>query len=65
MKLSELIKELQELQAQGNGDLDVLYRKGSSGDCGEISSVYISDRIDCECGPFDVPDGYLYITIHL
>lgn len=63
MKLTEFIKQLQELEAQGHGDLEVFYRHGASGDCGELSSAHVTDRID-ECGPFDIEDGEQYVSIY-
>jgi hypothetical protein len=63
MTLNEFIEQLQKLQAEGHGDKLVFYRHGSSGDCGELSSAFISDEVN-ECGPFDLDDGQEYISIY-
>jgi len=62
MKLSAFIVELQKLEDAGHGDLEVLYRHGSSGDCGELSYGHVSDHRD-ECGPFE-PETGPYISIY-
>jgi hypothetical protein len=67
MKLSEFIEQLQELIDEGHGDLPVFYRHGSSGDCGELSTAFVTNRTD-ECGPFLEYEGYEkgsnYISIY-
>lgn len=63
MKLNKFIQQLQKLQAEGHGDKQVFYRHGASGDCGELSSAFITDSVD-ECGPFDLDDGQEYISIY-
>ena len=63
MKLSDFIKNLQKLEADGHGDKQVFYRHGASGDCGELSSCHISDTVD-DCGPFDIEDGEEYVSIY-
>ena len=63
MKLSIFIQNLQKLEAEGHGDLEVFYRHGASGDCGELSSAFVDDLVD-ECGPFDLEDGESYIRIY-
>lgn len=64
MTLNAFIAELQQLQAQGHGNKQVYYRRGSSGDCGTLSSAHVSDRVDDECGPFDLEDGEEYISVY-
>ena len=63
MTLNKFIENLQKLQAEGHGDKWVYYRHGASGDCGELSSAYISDEVG-ECGPFDLADGQEYVSIY-
>ena len=63
MKLSKFIAQLQKLEAEGHGDKDVLYRHGSSGDCGELSSAQVTDHVDDQ-GPFDLESGTEYISIY-
>ncbi len=63
MKLNEFIEQLQKLQAEGHGDKEVFYRHGASGDCGELSSAFISDEVG-ECGPFDLSEGEEYVSIY-
>jgi hypothetical protein len=64
MKLDKFIEELQVLQAEGHGSKDVYYRSGSSGDCGLLSSAFITDEVDGACGPFDLDDGQEYVSIY-
>jgi hypothetical protein len=64
MKLKDFIANLQELEAQGHGDLEVFYRHGASGDCGPLSSAFISDEVDNDCGPFDLDEGQEYVSIY-
>jgi hypothetical protein len=64
MKLKDFIANLQELEAQGHGDLEVFYRHGASGDCGPLSSAFISDEVDSDCGPFDLDEGQEYVSIY-
>lgn len=61
--LTNLITELQKLQLTGHGQKQVFYRRGSSGDCGELSTPHISDEVN-ECGPFDLEPGEEYIAIY-
>jgi hypothetical protein len=63
MTLDQFIEGLQKLQADGHGSKKVFYRHGSSGDCGELSSAFISDDVD-DCGPFDLADGEEYVSIY-
>jgi hypothetical protein len=63
MTLDKFIERLQSLQAEGHGDKEVFYRHGSSGDCGKLSSAFISDEVD-DCGPFDLDEGQEYISIY-
>lgn len=64
MKLSKFIDQLVKLQSEGHGDKEVFYRHGASGDCGELSSAFVTDEIDSQCGPFDLDDGQEYISIY-
>lgn len=63
MTLNEMIHNLQKLKDEGHGNKQVFYRHGSSGDCGELSSAYVTGNVD-ECGPFDIEDGEEYISIY-
>jgi hypothetical protein len=64
MTLNKFIENLVKLQAQGHGDLEVFYRHGASGDCGPLSSAFVTDEIDDQCGPFDLNEGQEYISIY-
>lgn len=65
MTLDDFVAQLVKLQAEGHGSKQVLYRRGSSGDCGDLSSARVTDETD-ECGPFDLDDGdgAEYISIY-
>lgn len=63
MILSNFIKELQKLESAGHGNLCVFYRHGSSGDCGELSTAFVTGEIDHQ-GPFDIEPGDLYISVY-
>lgn len=63
MKLNAFIAQLQKLADEGHGDKEVFYRHGSSGDCGELSSAHITDRIE-DTGPFDLAPGEHYVSIY-
>ena len=63
MKLKDFICSLQKLEAQGHGDKEVFYRHGASGDCGQLETAYITNRVD-ECGPFDLDEGQEYVSIY-
>lgn len=63
MTLNKFIEKLQKLQAEGHGDKQVFYRHGSSGDCGNLSSAFITDKVN-ECGPFDLEDGEEYVSVY-
>jgi hypothetical protein len=64
MKLNKFIEQLQKLQSEGHGELEVFYRHGASGDCGKLSSAHVTDIVEDECGPFDLEDGEHYISIY-
>jgi hypothetical protein len=64
MKLSKFIDQLVKLQSEGHGDKEVFYRHGASGDCGPLSSAFVTDEVSDECGPFDLADGQEYISIY-
>lgn len=63
MKLRDFIKNLQKLEEAGHGDLHVFYRHGASGDCGELSSAFVTDVVE-DTGPFDLEDGEQYISVY-
>jgi hypothetical protein len=62
MTLSNFITMLQQLEHQGHGALQIYYRHGASGECGELSHAFITDRVD-DTGPFDT-DGAPYVSIY-
>ena len=64
MKLNKFIEQLQKLQTEGHGDKEVFYRHGASGDCGKLSSAFITDEVDGDCGPFDLDEGEEYVSIY-
>jgi hypothetical protein len=64
MKLKDFIANLQKLEAEGHGDKEVFYRHGASGDCGKLSSAFISDEVNDDCGPFDLDEGQEYVSIY-
>lgn len=63
MSLDQIIINLLKLQAEGHGDKEVYYRRGSSGDCGVLSYASVTNEVDNECGPFDLSPGEEYIQI--
>ncbi len=63
MKLYDFIGKLMKLEEAGHGNLEVFYRHGASGDCGALSSAWVTDEVD-SCGPFDLEDGEKYISIY-
>jgi len=64
MKLNKFVECLQKLQLEGHGDLEVFYRHGASGDCGKLSTAFVTNHIEDECGPFDLEEGEFYISIY-
>ncbi len=64
MKLSEMIKNLQALEAQGHGTKEVFCRHGASGSCYEVGSAHVTDRVE-DTGPFDLDEGAEYISIYV
>lgn len=62
MTLSQFVESLQALVVAGHGDLPVLYRHGSSGDCGSLSSPRVTDQRD-DMGPFDLNSKH-YVSIY-
>lgn len=66
MTLNNLISRLQDLQAQGHGNLDVFYRHGASGDSGPLGHPS-QEEIDGseDCGDLvDMDIGEKYISIY-
>ena len=63
MKLSEFIKELTTLAQEGHGEKEVFYRHGASGDCGGLSTAWVTSEVS-ESGPFNLEDGAEYISIY-
>ncbi|WP_129544676.1 hypothetical protein [Serratia sp. 1D1416] len=61
MTLSEMIKNLQKLEAEGHGDKSVFYSH-PTGDCGEFGRAFVSSEVG-ECGPFGITKGQEYICI--
>ncbi len=62
MTLSNFIKQLQGLEQDGHGELEVLYRHGASGDCGLLGTAHVTDRRDDQ-GPFDPEEGN-YVSVY-
>jgi hypothetical protein len=62
MKLSQFVESLQALVDAGHGDLPVLYRHGSSGECGNLSDPHVTDERD-DMGPFYL-DSKEYVSIY-
>jgi hypothetical protein len=60
MTLDKFIAGLVKLQQAGHGDKPVFYRHGASGDCGELSTAYVTDE-QGEQGPFDVEGEYVSV----
>ncbi len=65
MTLDKFIAQLRDLRdtVEGAGDMQVLYRHGASGDCGELRSARIASEVN-ECGPFDMEEGERYVSIY-
>lgn len=65
MTLNEFIARLQNLRdsTPEAGNMQVYYRHGASGDCGELSNPYVTDDVN-ECGPFDLADREKYVSIY-
>jgi len=63
MKLYDFIEALIKLEQQGHAELDVYYRHSSSGDCGGVNSVSITEECDPETGPFDTTSPYISISV--
>lgn len=66
MKLKDFIANLQKLEAEGHGDLEVFYHHGSSGDTGELGHAF-QEEIDGteDCGELcDMDVGEKYISIY-
>lgn len=63
MTLDKFIENLVQLQKAGHGDKQVFYRHGASGDCGQLSSAFVTDQND-DCGPFDIDQGEEYVSIY-
>ena len=66
MTLNDFIANLQKLQAEGHGDLEVFYRHGASGDSGYLSHAF-QEEIDGteDCGELcDMEKGEKYISVY-
>lgn len=63
MKLKDFTKKLLELESQGHGECQVFYRHGASGDCGPLSSAFVTNEVN-EQGPFYLAEGEFYISIY-
>lgn len=61
--VNEMIADLLQLQAEGHGNLEVYYRHGASGDCGQLGSIRVTDEVTDE-GPFDLEEGEHYVSIY-
>ncbi len=63
MKLSDFIKELQKLEAQGYGEAQVFSVYGASGEVSELSSAHVSTEVT-DFGPFDLKPNEPYISVY-
>jgi hypothetical protein len=66
MTLNDFIANLQKLQAEGHGDLEVFYQHGSSGDAGYLGHAF-QEEIDGteDCGELcDMDVGEKYISVY-
>jgi hypothetical protein len=63
MTLDKFVENLKKLQADGHGSKQVFYRHGSSGDCGELSSAFVTADVDDQ-GPFELDEGEEYVSIY-
>lgn len=64
MTLNELALKILEQLEKGHGDKQVFYRHSSSGDCGNVNSLYVTDSVSDE-GPFDLEEGTEYVAISI
>ena len=62
VKLSEFIKNLQLLEEQGHGNLEVYYEL-FLGDKGTLSNANVATVGPCE-GPYDLDEGEQYICVY-
>ena len=62
LTLNQFIAGLQKL-APEHGDKKVFYSHGASGDCGELSSAHVTNRVG-DSGPFDLEPEEEYISIY-
>lgn len=63
MKLTEFIEQLQKLETQGHGDLEVYYSIGSSSENGPLSTAWVA-TVDPNEGPYDLDEDEQYICIY-
>lgn len=63
--LAKHFEEVKKLMEEGHGNKKVLYRNGSSGDCGQIGSIHVSSLVDAETGPFDLDDDEEYVSLYI
>jgi hypothetical protein len=66
MTLNDFIANLQKLQAEGHGDLEVFYHHGSSGDTGNLGYAFQGEIDGTEdCGELcDMDVGEKYISVY-
>lgn len=61
--LNQLVVKLQELQYQGHGLKQVMYRNSASGDCGPVNTPRVTSEVSDDTGPFDLAPGEEYVSI--
>lgn len=64
MDVNQMIVALQSLQYEGHGKKKVMYRHGSSGDCGPVGSMHVTASVTDE-GPFDLKPGEEYVSLYV
>jgi hypothetical protein len=62
--LKDLVINLNELVAEGHGDMRVFAIHGASGDVNEVRYGHISNYVG-ECGPFDLAPNEQYISVYI
>lgn len=66
MKLSDFIRGLQVLEANGHGNLEMFAVHGASGDVNPMGSAWIAAITgDEEYGPFDLDVGTKYVSVYI
>lgn len=64
MTVNDILKSFLKLAEEGHGDAQVFARHGASGDCSEVGTPHVTDRVD-DCGPFDLKPGEQYVSLYV